>query len=311
LTPREWAASRHCAHATGSASRRRSTLRRPARIASTAATPAAGPPTSSSVIRDRSGYVFVMALTRESSKRSMPTTALTKPCAHCGEVFRAMPSEMARRRFCGQECVGASRRGVKKTEWVEIECVTCSTLFRVTPAWVKNGRRRYCSRPCQAKATVAGRRLGKVHAEASRTKMREAATGKYVRENSSQWKGGRFKNQGGYLLVMVETLSEPARSLARQMTTKKYVQEHRAVAAAKAGRPLLRDEIVHHRNGVKDDNRPENLIVVPRDVHSMEHREVERELVMLREEVTRLRVENLGLRSRLTLSPNAGSLSSR
>lgn len=46
---------------------------------------------------------------------------------------------------------------------------------------------------------------------------------------------------------------------------------HRAVMEQVLGRPLLRTEIVHHKNHDKLDNRPENLEVLTAKEHSVHH----------------------------------------
>jgi len=179
-------------------------------------------------------------------------------------------------------------------------CRVCGKAFEITPAWARGGRRKYCSRQCNWKASLQGKRSGVKHRPESIQRMKDAATGRYLGPNSPVWKGGRFHDQNGYVSVALVTLTGRALELASAMTTGKYVREHRLVMATMLDRPLQPFEVVHHHNGVKDDNSPTNLFLKDQSSHTLEHRMIDRELARLRERVAELEAENAELRSRVT-----------
>ncbi len=85
-------------------------------------------------------------------------------------------------------------------------------------------------------------------------------------ESHASWRGGSFIDQWGYKMV---------RATHRQCGNP-YSPEHIIVAERTIGRMLKRgQEHVHHINGDKSDNRPNNLLVCTKSRHRTLHRQLE------------------------------------
>lgn len=72
------------------------------------------------------------------------------------------------------------------------------------------------------------------------------------------WKGGVVKRKGNdYSRIYIGR--------------KKYAQEHRYIMEKNIKRRLKKNEIVHHKNGIKNDNRPTNLHIFEWGEHTTYH----------------------------------------
>jgi len=113
------------------------------------------------------------------------------------------------------------------------KCVICSKLFLVSPSLE---RIKFCSRKCYGKY---------------RSKH-------FLKEKNPIWKG-KIIDQDGYVLIY-----DPN----NKMSTKNgYVRENRSNIKITFNRNM----IVHHINGIKNDNRMENLLIMTRSEHAKLH----------------------------------------
>lgn len=150
-------------------------------------------------------------------------------------------------------------------------CVTCNQEY-FKPKNINKKRwekRQFCSRTCSSKHYSLSTKIAvckKCNIEFDSTGIDRNYCSKQCRKdqyperqktNSPKYKGGRYITSNGYAMVRLY----PDNPLYGHLpySNKNYVLEHRLVMSQMLGRPMVKGETVHHKNGDKTDNRPENL----------------------------------------------------
>jgi len=108
--------------------------------------------------------------------------------------------------------------------------------------------------------------------------------------NNKGWKGGITSHQG-YRQVRIckEDFFFPMASLSEREKTCGVVLEHRLVMARHLNRCLLPWEIVHHKNGIKDDNELENLELLPHGRFHLSDNNLKAQIIKLKKQSEKLR----------------------
>jgi len=108
---------------------------------------------------------------------------------------------------------------------------------------------------------MTGRKLSPAHRD--KVVKTLSSYGDQSGSKNPSWKGGRIISSEGY--VWIKTINHPYKN------KQGYVSEHRLVMEEKIGRYLEKDEVVHHINGIKNDNTIENLVIMSHQQHGTEH----------------------------------------
>lgn len=187
-------------------------------------------------------------------------------CKLCGkEIQLKYPCWV--RDYCSHKCANTAHWDTReKGICAHFTCETCGKIFDVLESEKKvrekSGNIKYCSKICMGIGTrkrkpVECKNCGKTF-ETTRNKFCSKKCVSEYRKSTGLFKKNGFWYENGYRVLYLDGGG--------------HIKEHIKIMENAVGRKLLENEIVHHINGIKDDNRIENLQLLTKNEHSKLHR---------------------------------------
>lgn len=173
---------------------------------------------------------------------------------------------------CSHKCSNTLKwvERIKKIEKITLKCKECNSIFEMYKKTYESRSRtgntpKFCCKKCadknkETKKEVKCLQCGKIF-KTTRSKLcSRKCSSDYMKANGTNKKNG-YWYENGYKVLYVDGDNS--------------IKEHIKVMEDFLGRKLLKNEVIHHINEIRDDNRLENLKLMTKGEHSALHRKIE------------------------------------
>lgn len=191
----------------------------------------------------------------------------TGKCEHCGKESIYKYKSLVKR-YCSKKCSNQASASIRRKKRVELKCEYCGGSFYLLESVIKSREKqsgteiRFCSQECMGLSMrtryIENCKNCKKEFETTRNEFCSVDC-----VNRYKKKTGMMKRQGHWFENGYKVL---------YLDGDESIKEHIKVMEEHIGRKLKDDEVVHHINGKRSDNRIANLQLMKHSEHSRLHR---------------------------------------